>query len=137
MTSDARPIVELLMIDDSDMDRTICRRLCRKSGLDCVMTEAASATRGLELAGERPFDLIISDFILPGLRGDELVARIRSQGMNATTPIVLSSGLITEELRSGALGAGASAVIAKDEWSVEFFRNLLCQWVPDLVNPAA
>ena len=54
------------------------------------MLEAAEGGDGLSLAAERPFDLVITDLIMPGKEGIETVQELREQ--NSATRIIAISG---------------------------------------------
>lgn len=54
------------------------------------MLEAAEGGDGLSLAAERPFDLVITDLIMPGKEGIETVQEFREQ--NPATRIIAISG---------------------------------------------
>jgi len=69
----------VLVVDDDDQMRTVIRRMLR--GTRWRVVDVASAhealARGLE--GLEPFDLILTDVVMPDLDGYSLVARMRAQ----------------------------------------------------------
>jgi signal transduction histidine kinase len=84
----ARSTFRLLVVDDEAMVRSVLHRLLALRGHD--VTEAASGAEGLELAGAREFDLVITDQGMPGMSGREFAAELRRRG--ARIPVVLLSG---------------------------------------------
>jgi DNA-binding NtrC family response regulator len=63
----------VLVVDDDANVRTSIERLLSDE-VDVVV--APSAERALELLGKRPFHVVISDFAMPGMDGNTLLARI-------------------------------------------------------------
>ena len=81
-----KPRATVLVIDDSDMQRTIAIQCLRSSGF-----EVLSAVDGLEGLGvairERP-DVILSDVNMPRMDGWKLLRMIRARPNLATTPLI-------------------------------------------------
>jgi len=64
------------------------------------VSEAANGVEALALFSTNPFDLVITDFEMPAMKGDELVARIRQAVVGQ--PILMVSGnwsRLTDPLR--------------------------------------
>lgn len=67
----------LVVEDDAAINKVVCSYL-GKLGAECV--PAFSGTEGLmHLEGERRFDLLITDLMLPGAPGEEVVAAARAR----------------------------------------------------------
>ena len=69
--------VKILVVDDEPMLRQAVKLLLEHDG-EQVET-AKSGEAALAALAQQTFDLIITDFSMPGMQGDELVARIRQQ----------------------------------------------------------
>ena len=67
--------------------------------------------KGLIYALRNKFDLMIVDFKLPGLSGDEIIRRIRASGYEI--PIIMLTGIKDEFLITKILGYGADDYIEK------------------------
>ena len=84
----------LVIEDDPSISEVVCAHLTRQ-GHCCV--GAFSGTEGmLHLEhgdGSVPFDLIITDLMLPGMTGEDVVGHIRAA--SATLPIIVISARIT------------------------------------------
>lgn len=76
----------ILVAEDDRVLAEIVRFNLERAGYDVVL--AYDGVRAAELASTRSFDLIISDFQMPKLSGDEFVRGVRCGGPNAGTPIV-------------------------------------------------
>lgn len=97
----------VLLVEDDDQARASLQRLLQVLGCDVV--HAASAEEALELEGE--FDLLVTDFLLPGRPGNELAAHMvqRQRGLR----VILMSGYgLSPELHREATAAGVR-VLAK------------------------
>jgi len=67
----------VLIVEDEDIVRRLADRLLRNAGY--AVTSVTSAQTALELvkAGPSDFDLVLTDVIMPGMSGPDLVAQIR------------------------------------------------------------
>lgn len=102
-----RPRV-LVADDDAKFLATVVE-LLGDEGFDVTAVPDGGAGWGRLQAGEA-FDLLLFDDDMPGMRGLDLVRRLRGQGV--TTPIVIASGSLTvseEECRR----LGLFAVVSK------------------------
>ena len=97
----------LVVEDDAAINKVVCSYL-GKLGAECV--PAFSGTEGLmHLEGERRFDLLITDLMLPGAPGEEVVAAARARHV----PIIVLSARTTEADKIEALDLGANDYITK------------------------
>jgi len=94
----------ILVVDDSkDLQETI-RLVLTDSGYDVF--SALSGEEGLQKTKELNPDLILLDFMMPGIDGLEFLSRMRDEFPAPLPPIILCSGFeLTEQeaLRRGAL----------------------------------
>ena len=75
------------------------------------MTGAESAERALTLLEESDYDLVVSDVVMPGLSGLELLELVRAR--RASLPVVLVTGAGTYDTLSQALTRGAAGLVTK------------------------
>lgn len=98
----------LVVEDDASINAVVCSFL-GKAGYSC--TPAYSGTEAkLLVADGVAFDLVITDLMLPGMAGDELVQLIRAQG---ATPIVVISAKDAVPDRIDLLRSGADDYLVK------------------------
>jgi CheY-like chemotaxis protein len=76
-----------------------------------VCNDAESAL--VHVADDAPFDLIICDFMLPGISGIELITRVRANVASADVAIVMISGHNNDTMAARAKSAGANAFLTK------------------------
>lgn len=102
--NDRLQIRRILVVDDDPSMRDILRRLLVEEG-----HEVAAAPDGSEalrrLAGER-FDVVLTDFSMPGMNGVELASKVRAGFSD--TEVILMTGMpdmeiVVEALRVGVL----------------------------------
>lgn len=67
----------------------------------------------LEMVQNKNFDFVISDVMLPGLRGDELCKRIKSNIESSHIPVILLTALSDKQNTIIGLEAGADCYIPK------------------------
>lgn len=96
----------------ADDDGDVCALLTLALKPVCDVTAVHDAEAALRLLADgNAFDVIISDFMLPGISGIEFVQRVR-HGQAARTPILMISGhgqIVCERARA----AGADAFLDK------------------------
>ena len=102
----------VLVADDDPETRATVKEMLRSTSLeiDCF-PDAESAL--LELRGEKPYHVLISDFMLPGNSGIELVAMVRSDPKLSTLPVVMISGHGSRAMELRAEASGANRFLYK------------------------
>jgi CheY-like chemotaxis protein len=78
----------ILLADDEDSVREAIGMLLMIDGH--VVTEASNGKEALERFQKEPFDLVITDFKMPEMQGDELATAIRR--LTPAQPIIMLSG---------------------------------------------
>lgn len=101
----------ILVADDSIAVRKVAERLLTEAGLGVAL--AANGEEALAyLSKERP-DVIVSDVIMPDKSGYEVCAFVRGNAMLATTPVLLISGIVNDEVTKQAESCHADGVLKK------------------------
>jgi CheY-like chemotaxis protein len=94
----------ILVVDDSEDLRELYQLLLEEAGY--AVDSAGNGVEGFIHARAHPADLIISDVVMPGMDGLELLQKLRSDLPPPVPPVILCSGFdMTEReaLRRGAL----------------------------------
>jgi DNA-binding NtrC family response regulator len=96
----AKPRV--LLVDDEPLLTEALRRLLRREDYD-VLT-ASSGTEALAVLDQAGVDVIVSDQKMPGMSGDELLARVRRDHPDTTR--ILATGCATLDMALRAVNEG-------------------------------
>lgn len=107
-------LVDILLIeDDADINEVIATFL-RRQGFSCTQafsgSEARLALQGRIRSGARPFNLILTDLMLPGLTGRELIELVRNDG---DVPIIVVSARAAPLDKVDVLSIGADDYLVK------------------------
>jgi DNA-binding response OmpR family regulator len=81
---------KVLVIDDSLMLLSFVKEILTEANYEAVT--AATAQEGLTAAANDPPDLILLDYVLPDMKGDEVCQRLMDNAVTASVPIVYMSG---------------------------------------------
>jgi putative two-component system response regulator len=99
----------VLVIEDEEVVRSLIVEVLEDAGYDVM--QADRAERGLELIADDTPSVVISDIVMPGLSGLELLESVR--GSHPSLPVVLVTGAGTYGNLTRALSYGASGVVVK------------------------
>ncbi len=100
---------KILIVDDEANTLASLSRAFRLAGHEAVVCD--NAARALELAQEQPFDLILSDVVMPRRDGLALLEDMRNAGV--VTPVVMMSGQAHIEMAVRATRLGALDFLEK------------------------
>ncbi len=103
--------MRVLVVDDDEVHRTLAIESLQRDGLEAA--GAGSAEQALKLLddGQR-FDVIVTDYKMPGMSGIELLERLGRPP--AAPPVILVTGMGDEHVAAQAIKAGAQDYLAKD-----------------------
>jgi DNA-binding response OmpR family regulator len=85
---------KVLVIDDSLMLLSFVKEILSEVNFD--VTTAPTAKEGLSAAATDPPDLVLLDYVLPDMKGDEVCQRLGENAATASIPIVYMSGFGTD-----------------------------------------
>lgn len=81
----------VLIVDDEEPIRRLAARVLGGAGYETDV--AADGAEALGMVEERgPFDLVITDFVMPGMWGDELVRQLRNKEPNLKVLYITTYG---------------------------------------------
>ena len=96
----------VLVADDDPEICTLIKTILRSASFEVeVCADAESAL--VHLQRDKPFDILISDFMLPGISGIELITMVRANLQTARLPILMISGHSNYAMDARAKSAGA------------------------------
>ena len=92
----------VLVVDDDTVVRTIVRRVLQRAGYTVLEAPDAGHARAFADAEDTSFDVVVSDVIMPGMRGPDLVRLLREG--RPELPVVFVSGYTADEVAPDMLG---------------------------------
>ena len=97
----------ILCVDDEDNPLVLRTLVLQKAGYEVIT--AKSGPEALKVASRDPVDMVLSDYLMPGMNGAELARELKAQ--KPGLPVVLISGV--NDIPAGA--SVADAFVSKVE----------------------
>jgi PAS domain S-box-containing protein len=112
MTGQAAPAADsgktVLLVDDDESMRRVTRRILAKSGFRVIEAEHGADALRVAAAHEGEIDLLVTDVLMPGIRGPELVEEltVRSPGLR----VLYMSGYTDDDISRWGLQPGIAFI---------------------------
>ena len=116
----------IVIVDDSPTNRRIYARLSRNLGIEVQLRTFENPQQVIDWLPDNRADLIITDYKMPFMTGDKLVAHIRAHDPNI--PVIVVTAYHDRNYRVACLEAGATDFLLSPVDHIEFVtraRNLL------------
>jgi diguanylate cyclase (GGDEF)-like protein len=110
----------VLIVDDETTILEILHETLSLEGYRC--DKAASGDVAIAMLKTRPFDIMITDIVMPGLGGLELTEQAKK--LNPAMPVIVMTGFIDEFTYDKAIASGASDFIKKPFTAVELLMRI-------------
>ena len=120
--------IHILIVDDEESLRITFEMFLQREGYGRITT-VATMEEALVAINEAKFELIISDIVLQGARGTELLRHIQKTGLKC--PVVMITGFPNLESAAEAVRYGAFDYISKPvnkETLLRIVRQALKHW---------
>jgi two-component system NtrC family sensor kinase len=106
----------VLIADDDPQISGLIREVLEMA--NCQVLEARSGEETLEVlrrenASDRPVDILLLDILMPGMSGYEVISRVKSDPLLATTSIIVTTALTSITDKTMGLGMGADDYLTK------------------------
>ncbi len=107
--------IRVLVVDDNEVSREILAEMLRFFHLDvAVASNGASAMGMLQETGKRPFDIVLMDWRMPPMNGDEVTRRIHANPAIQPKPkVVMVTAYGREDVIRAAEQAGVAGFLVK------------------------
>jgi two-component system, OmpR family, sensor histidine kinase VicK len=105
-------VLRLLLVEDSEDDALLLLRQLRHGGLKLTHQRVQTAAAMSQALREQQWDLVMSDYSLPGFSGPEALEILKRTGLDL--PFIVVSGAIGEETAVAMMKAGAHDYVMKD-----------------------
>jgi two-component system response regulator HydG len=103
------PQIRVLVVDDDEPHAEAVAESLKRVGYDCVV--ATSGQEGLRLIEEQNFDIVLSDLIMDGVGGLEVLKKAKQELPDAEVVILTGHGTIKTAVT--AMQAGAATYLTK------------------------
>jgi CheY-like chemotaxis protein len=101
----------ILVVDNEPHMQRLLEFTLRKSG--ATVQSAGSGGQALVLLRENPIDLMIIDYLMPGLDGFQVIRAIRDDSRLKDLPIIMMTSRGQTDVREAASGLGIAAFHTK------------------------
>lgn len=123
----AAPLAHLLLVEDERAVRLATERALQRLGY--AVTSTSSMASALTcIASGTPVDLVVTDVMMPGGTGVELLQAVRTSG--GTTPFLLVSGYAMDNL-DAVLATDARTALLGKPWTLERLAEQVRAMLPD------
>ncbi|MEX8495350.1 PAS domain S-box protein [Sphaerotilus sp.] len=113
LASDALVGRTILVVDDSDVNREVARRILERKGARVVLAEDGERAVDVMRANQHAVDLVLMDIHMPVMDGFEATRIIRRTLCRTGLPILALTAGVTSDERDGAQAAGMDDFITK------------------------
>jgi DNA-binding response OmpR family regulator len=114
---------KILIVENGMPTAMMMVSLLTQAGFD--VEAAAKGQKGMEIAQEQKFDLIVLETVLPDMSGFTICAELKQRHISYRTPIVFLSDQRGDEYREQALEHGAADFIEKPFDARDFLSRIL------------
>lgn len=121
-------MIHVVIVDDQPLNLRILERFAQSISSNVQIRTFTSPTAALEAVIEQTPDLIVTDFVMPTISGEEFILRCRQLPQLALVPIIVVTAFEDREYRYRALDIGASDFLLSPVDAHEFrtrARNLV------------
>jgi CheY-like chemotaxis protein len=101
-----------MVVDDTDHMRKMLRSMLELDGFE-VAAEAASGQEALDAVAEADPDVVVLDYMMPGMDGVETARRLRRDRPDQV--IILYTAFLDPSIEAAATEAGVDLCLAKVE----------------------
>jgi two-component system response regulator PilR (NtrC family) len=93
----------VLVVEDNDLERQITADTLREEGF--AVETAAVGRRALELLALARFDVVLTDLMMPGMSGEELLSQVRASYPGSQVVVLTAHGTIDSAVKAMKNGA--------------------------------
>lgn len=112
----------ILVIDDGEVERKFISRSLEKGGYKVATAEEGET--GIKIAQEIRPDLILLDFIMPGIRGDVVCKRLKMDDRTKDIPVIFLTGSVKPMSVIDSYESGAEYYLSKPISTKELLKEV-------------
>ena len=102
-----------LIAEDSKVARNVLNNILKAEGLKTLLAEDGAKAYEIIKEREHEIDILVTDYMMPEMNGDELCRNIRTELGNKTLPVLFLSGMSERSSILEIFKAGASDYVVK------------------------
>jgi CheY-like chemotaxis protein len=114
--------LSVLLVDDSEGDRSLLTERLNACGRFTVVGEASDGGTAVVLTGQLQPDVVLLDLAMPGINGLETLPQLLKVSPN--TQVIVLSGYLSQGLKDQAMAAGAASILEKSVGYDEVIKHL-------------
>jgi len=127
--------IRILVVDDATFIRDMMKKTLREKLSGVEVFDAPDGNRGLALMKTQKIDLILSDWEMPGMTGEQFLREIRGSEHYSKVPFIMVSSRGDRDHVVTAVKAGVSDYITKPFTPDELIRKTVKQLQKTGKNP--
>ena len=101
----------ILIVDDQNTNRQIYAQIARRIEAEIEVVTCSGPIEALSWLAQNSPDLILTDFSMPGMQGDDFITQIRADRRLTDIPVIVITVYEDRRLRLRALDAGATDLL--------------------------
>ena len=119
--------IRILVVDDATFIRDMVKKQLRSNIPGVQVEDAVDGHRAVARLKSQPVDLILSDWEMPGMSGEELLRWVRGEEAHNKTPFVMVTSRGDRDHVVKAVEAGVSDFISKPFTADELLKKVFKQ----------
>jgi CheY-like chemotaxis protein len=105
--------LNVLVVDDMAVVRRMVCQMLQHLGVMGDIHEAGDGQEAWEILRQRPYDLVVCDINMPRMNGLELLRRLRTTPQYQTTPFLMITGEVSEDIVAASAESEVDAYLLK------------------------
>jgi DNA-binding response OmpR family regulator len=116
--------LKIAVIDDATMIRDLIKKFIRQNFPDAAIFDANNGQTGMSLLMRQPVDLILCDWEMPEMDGEELLNWVRQQEKLKNVPFIMVTSRGDKEFVVKAIQSGVSDYLVKPFNNKQFLEKV-------------
>jgi DNA-binding response OmpR family regulator len=106
-----KALTSVLVVDDNVLNRDLLEHRLGQEGYQVAVAEGGE--QALMLIESQPFDLVMLDYMMPGMNGLEVLKTVRETYSAETLPVIMVTAIDDLDDEESALALGANDYVTK------------------------
>jgi signal transduction histidine kinase/DNA-binding response OmpR family regulator len=107
-------LLQILIVEDSELDTELLLAALQRAGIGFQSQVADSLGSCRWHLNHTAYDVVLSDYRLPGFTTHQVMEVLRQSQINANTPLILVTGTLGEEAAVECIKSGVADYVLKD-----------------------